>query len=381
MPTATAAHGAAVTPASLADVERLVREADARQTQRFLAQLEALKERTEADRRIDLARMSAGLSYLEGRTGQHLARTNELHERDAPYFIREVRRPMIRRRVLLLLTVALGALRRSGRPGGQEPRADLEAMEAILDQAVAKVSRPSVHVVLGGREAARGYRLKGVGAVFVLPPRSLPGPERDRVFVFQGGSERPRVVVRRLAEEHERELAAIEVQVESLQREADLAQRDAERAFEQLQRNVRIRSVQRVVGPGAAVPEPPSAPRPPVPPEAGAAAPEPPPAPALAFLVPPDQRDERPPDRVVADVKAAVVAALETHGGRMGSLGGDEAVVVAIDFLPPRGFDLEPSAASDQSVVIKVKKRDLVEVRSGKISGEEFRRRIDYSEY
>jgi hypothetical protein len=78
VPTATATHAAAVTPASLADVERLVREADARQTQRFLAQLEALKERTEADRRIDLARMSAGLSYLEGRTGQHLARTNEL---------------------------------------------------------------------------------------------------------------------------------------------------------------------------------------------------------------------------------------------------------------------------------------------------------------
>jgi hypothetical protein len=84
---------------------------------------------------------------------------------------------------------------------------------------------------------------------------------------------------------------------------------------------------------------------------------------------------------VVADVKAAVVAALETHGGRMVAIGGDEAVVVAIDFLPPRGFDLEPSAASDQSVVIKVKKRDLVDVRSGKITGEEFRRRIDYSEY
>jgi anti-sigma factor RsiW len=34
--------------------------------------------RTEAQRRVDLARIAAGLSYLDGRHGQQLARTNEL---------------------------------------------------------------------------------------------------------------------------------------------------------------------------------------------------------------------------------------------------------------------------------------------------------------
>jgi hypothetical protein len=32
----------------------------------------------EAQRRVDLARVAAGLSYLDGRHGQQLARTNEL---------------------------------------------------------------------------------------------------------------------------------------------------------------------------------------------------------------------------------------------------------------------------------------------------------------
>lgn len=70
----------AIRPASLSqtEVEQLIRDAEARQDQRFAARLTELQERTDAHRRIDLARVSASLSYLEGRTGQHLARTNEL---------------------------------------------------------------------------------------------------------------------------------------------------------------------------------------------------------------------------------------------------------------------------------------------------------------
>jgi glycosyltransferase involved in cell wall biosynthesis len=36
------------------------------------------RERAEAQRRYDLARVSAGLSYLDGKTGQQVARTTEL---------------------------------------------------------------------------------------------------------------------------------------------------------------------------------------------------------------------------------------------------------------------------------------------------------------
>lgn len=57
--------------------EALLRQSEERQG-RVEESLRQLAQRTEAQRRYDLARVSAGLAYLDGRTGQHLARTTEL---------------------------------------------------------------------------------------------------------------------------------------------------------------------------------------------------------------------------------------------------------------------------------------------------------------
>lgn len=59
-------------------VEALILESEARQAERLEAGLRDLQQQTEAQRRYDLARVSAGLSYLDGRSGQHVARTSEL---------------------------------------------------------------------------------------------------------------------------------------------------------------------------------------------------------------------------------------------------------------------------------------------------------------
>jgi len=64
--------------ALLQSLQQVVRESEARQAQRFSASLKELQARTEDQRRYDLARVSAGLSYLDGKTGQHVARTSEL---------------------------------------------------------------------------------------------------------------------------------------------------------------------------------------------------------------------------------------------------------------------------------------------------------------
>jgi hypothetical protein len=59
---------------------------------------------------------------------------------------------------------------------GQPPsdvRSEIDAFAAALDAAVKRVSRSSP-VMLAGREGARGYRVPGFGALFVLPPRALP---------------------------------------------------------------------------------------------------------------------------------------------------------------------------------------------------------------
>jgi hypothetical protein len=59
-------------------VRRLIRESEARQAVLFDAGLRGFAERTDAQRREDLAQVSAGLDYLEGRTGLQVARTTEL---------------------------------------------------------------------------------------------------------------------------------------------------------------------------------------------------------------------------------------------------------------------------------------------------------------
>jgi anti-sigma factor RsiW len=74
--------GAADAPALLASLdarldERL-RENESRQGEVLRQTLAGWEDRAEAQRRVDMARVAASLSYLDGRHGQQLARTNEL---------------------------------------------------------------------------------------------------------------------------------------------------------------------------------------------------------------------------------------------------------------------------------------------------------------
>jgi hypothetical protein len=64
--------------ALLRRVAEMLRESEARQDARVTARLAALSEEAETQRRYDLARVSAGLSYLDGKTGQDVVRTTEL---------------------------------------------------------------------------------------------------------------------------------------------------------------------------------------------------------------------------------------------------------------------------------------------------------------
>jgi len=63
---------------ALDDVRRMIRDSESRQAVLIDAGLRDLAERTDAQRRQDLAQISAGLSYVEGRTGLQVARTTEL---------------------------------------------------------------------------------------------------------------------------------------------------------------------------------------------------------------------------------------------------------------------------------------------------------------
>jgi hypothetical protein len=304
-----------------------------------------------------------------------------------------------------------------------DARTELEVMEAVLDNAIRRVSRPSAAPFLGGGEASRGYRLRGYGAVFVVPPRALP---RGDVLVFHGAPpaafmqwtddaapamEDIEGALAQLRDQHQRlereiqkqegrkgvrgarqrELQAIEAKVETLQREAERLRQDAERALEETVREFRFRM--------ASVPPPPANPRetptPQVAPAADTpavpAAPTAPPAPVAPVAIPPappwrfwfntnDGGDPRTAEKVVSDVRAVVTQVLEAYGARLRAVRSEEFVTVAVDFVPQSGFFDEETRA-EKTLIVRVRKKELEDRAASRIPPEEFHKRIEYVEY
>jgi hypothetical protein len=70
--------GPAAADQLLPRMERLIADSEARQALMLDARLEDYADRVDRQRRYDMAQVSAGLSYLDGKTGLQVARTTEL---------------------------------------------------------------------------------------------------------------------------------------------------------------------------------------------------------------------------------------------------------------------------------------------------------------
>jgi len=305
--------------------------------------------------------------------------------------------------VLLLSGLALAQPRLAEAQRAPVSREALEAMEAFLDRAVAEVSRPAPGIVLGRAESARGYHLPGYGVVFVLAPRAIfrgggmlairqrvapPGRRARPTFetrVERGGGKeaaarrgQPADVANPPAGEglEVDEILAIEQQVLEFQREAEEARQAAEIGFERLSQDLRSR-----LAVPSAVPNPAANPAPPPSPVAlppGVEGPLPP-APWRFWFSTEGPPDDRSPDTIVADVRAAVIATLAAEGSRLRGLTNEECVAVAIDFVPVGVFVSQARPA--RTMLIRARKPDLDARRSGKLSAEELQGRVEVSEY
>ena len=322
------------------------------------------------------------------------------------------------------------------------PRAELENLQASVESAVTRVSRPAG--LMFGRPS-RAYHLKGYGAIVVLAPRALPrvrrhnaeGPEalafaellsrlERSVADVNDPEERRRleetlVALRngpppgwplRMRAPHPR-LAAPPRDIESLQEEAEAFRQEAERAMDKAEREVLGRL--RVPEDGrpfvlASLPDAPEAPAPPETPRPAAAlaavpaeapeaphpalAPAAPPAPRVGAVPPPPapgapgappgwpfwfgeaDAEDAPPDRVLADVRRAIVAGLGAYRGGLALLGPDEFVIVAVDFVPRMA-----DRAASRTVVARARKRDLVDHRAGRLTAAALHARVEFDEY
>jgi hypothetical protein len=324
---------------------------------------------------------------------------------------------------LALLVAALLSVAAAPPPDGADVRQDLESLERTLDGAVRQVSRASAPHVLAGGDSCRSYILKGYGAFFVLSPRLLPTRRMlrlnapfqitdqglDRIVKameddlrraqtaelrvhIQGQIDAVKRIQARFRAQMQQERMPppppaqprspearspstapgappdIRAQIQQMEQQAEEMAWEAERLRQEGERRIEEMtggSDTRVVSAGPADPGSPAAAGPPVM--------------ARRFWIETEEDAARPPELVIRDVRTAVTNALEARGADLRHVRPEESVVVAVDFYPHGAFG--PREEPEHTLVVRVKKSDLLERRAGKLSPEELRQRIEYVEY
>ena len=293
-----------------------------------------------------------------------------------------------------------------------EIRLEIRRFGSVLEAAVRRVSRPSPMQAMGAYPRTRGFLIPGVGLVFVLPARFLPGD--NRILVMRNGQQPVAGVIRREGARDPRdrpvrvelktrpEAMALDQEIQEFERlaqvyskEAELAGQEADRAMDRIAQELRFRFPEAdsgsvsftfsVPAPGAPpVPAaPPTASAPPAPAALATAPvpPETPPPPPWRFWFEGDEDDDpRPAERVVADVRGALLQALESQGSAVRLVRPEEHLVVVVDFTV-RAFPGWSESRAERTLVFKARKKDLDDRQAGKLSPEDLRKRIEIAEY
>lgn len=252
-------------------------------------------------------------------------------------------------------------------------REELTSLEGHLERAVAEVSVPHAGILLGRATASRGYRLPGYGVVFVLTPRALPGAERA-VYVFRGhpkGLPPPGALPGHdVTVTEDVEIEAVERQVLVLQHAAEAQRRAAEEDHDRIVRDIRIRLARPADDAGRTRP---------VVVESSPVGDAPGPPPWSFWFGDEPPTEGRSADRVVEDVRGAVIQVLETRALQVSGLRDEEFVTVAVDFVP--GGFFQSHQRPTRTLIVRARQRDLEARAQGRIAGEEWRQRVEVIEY
>lgn len=276
----------------------------------------------------------------------------------------------------MLLVSLLLLLARAQKAPETDTRSELEPVQRALYERVQQVSRASAGHLLGVGETCRAYHLKGLGAFFVLAPRALPLREGQGLLVLQspplpaiGFDARRKILDERARDlqkvkgQNEMEIRALEEQVREFQKEARRAHEEADRMFEE--QFALIRKAREL---GKPVPPPP------------VDVVEPPSPPWESWFIEEDRFDPRTPEKILSDVQTAVTLALQQSVKQLEVVAPDEWVIVAVDFFPQSLFFAPPSGPV-KTLLVRARKKDLVEAASGKITPEELQKRIESTQY
>lgn len=241
-------------------------------------------------------------------------------------------------------------------------RADLQRFSARLEQRLATACRPAEPMVfLSGLPETRFVYLDGIGAVFLLPPRSLPpvpspkaGQATPEISV-SGAPTGPQVLV--VKGHRPSDLTDLEARIRETRKEAERMRAHADAAFTDAERQLMAE-----LRPGLS--------------ESAAAANFPLP---WTFFLEDAADDTRAPEQVEKDVKDALVATILEDSSLLKSLEATDQISVSVELVsrPQPWVRAKPA----RTVVVRAQKADLDAFTAGKLSKEELLKRVQTKAY
>jgi hypothetical protein len=241
-------------------------------------------------------------------------------------------------------------------------RADLQRFSGRLEQRLGAACRPAEPMAfLSGLPETRFVYLEGVGAVFLLPPRSLPiqaPPKADQPapeIKVSGAPTGPQVMV--IKGKRPSDLTDLEARIRETRKEAERMRAQADASFADAERQLMAE-----LAPGFM--EVNSAPGFPMP---------------WTFFLEEMSDDTRAPEQVEKDVKDAMIATLLEDSSLLKSLLPADMVTVSVELVsrPQPWVRAKPA----RTVIVRAKKSDLDAFSQGKISQDELLKRLQTQAY
>jgi hypothetical protein len=259
--------------------------------------------------------------------------------------------------MLLALTLAL-----STDPAPVDRRADLQRFSARLEQRLATACRPAEPMVfLAGLPETRFVYLDGVGAVFLLPPRSLPPEPPPRAaqatpeISVSGAPTGPQVLV--FKGQRPSDLTDLEARIRETRKEAERMRAQADAAFADAERQLMAE-----LRPGLS--------------ESAAAANFPLP---WTFFLEDAADDTRPPEQVEKDVRQALITTILEDSSLLKSLQPGDTITASVELVsrPQPWVRAKPA----RTLIVRAKKEDLDGFAGGKLSKDDLLKRLHTQAY
>lgn len=261
--------------------------------------------------------------------------------------------------MLIALSLALSA--------AQPPldsRSDLQRFSVRLEQRLASACRPAEPMVfLSGLPETRFVYLDGVGAIFLLPPRSLPNPPQPRADQpppeISVSAARPTAPVAPQVTVVKRpsDLTDLEKRIRETRKEAERMRAQADAAFADAERQLMAE-----LRPGLS--------------ESEAAVSF---SNSWTFFVEDSVDDSRPPEQVEKDVQDALVATILEDSTLLKSLQPKDMITVSVDLVsrPQPWVRAKPA----RTVIVRAQKSDLLAFTAGTLSKEDLLSRVQTKAY